>query len=1317
MGQSQPSTDDALPQSSSLTSSSSNKPNLVAKDSDDDLETMPLLLRIILSKADDEDDDIIIGHGDLDDEHQNSATTPKKKKSDNLRHLSLTTAIQSLSTYQILHELQILDEFRSTCTNLYQRVRALFFLYAVHRFHLPERRLGLIAEEKKKKKKKNGAVLVEEDDKVIEGSDGDNESDGKDTTVVCPKGYAALLDRRFEEAIEHFLACVRSSSSSLPISADDTIGDNVKNGQNKGGCAEGGTTTEIGHTSHAIPRRTSLISNLTFSRMDSVATDSSCSSSFYQYSRMSSLDGEHLLSSARMTNDSHVGSVKGHHHSSPEKKPSLLLPSDATSSALAKAYRSLAFQTLADQVKSSVRSHPGNEWMFQLSQVTEQPLCWSEELLLLGKTTTTTGLLPSLLERTPVRMDLSHSCWSDIFFLGMDYPEAARVINCSVDLAVMQQQQQQQDDDATPTPIPTPPIECRLQLTTANPGTIKLTSVDLKSSVLLTHVSQVFNYGADYLGLLKAGLVASGIVPLGLEKRCCEEGGDVPLRELLAVMMPGCNNNNNNNGKDNNNDYCPYGLELTTTVHNIPKGSRLAVSTNLLGSIIAVSMRATSQTSSLTGPLLESERRLVAARAILGEWLGGSGGGWQDSGGVWPGLKLIHGVKSKEGDPEYGVSRGRLLPQHKLLCGEDAPEELLTALERSLVLVHGGMAQNVGPILEMVTEKYLLREEEEWHARHRAMEILDDLLMAFRQSDVKTIARLVTENFFGPIRSVIPWATNQYTETLISRVQERFGTDFWGFWMLGGMSGGGMGFIFDPSVKSQALAELGNIMIGTKKDMEHSLPFAMDPVVFDYRVNEHGTFAELCHDSAAEEETKEATADEHENLTPGGGLDELLREQGFDMKGQEQIRADLQNGLIGLAKNRLSPKSKLTDVSGDDVFIIDEGSISKSTHQRGLEALASGSVGVVTLAAGVGSRWTQGAGVVKALHPFCCIGGKHRTFLDAHLAKNRRVSAESGTPIPHIFTTSWMTDGPISAYVESLNKEHDITPIYISRGQSIGLRMIPMRCDLKFLWEEQSHQRLDEQAEKVRDSVHSALMSWAETNGEGSDYRDNVPKQCLSPVGHWYEIPNLFLNGTLAKLLRERPQLKVLMLHNIDTIGADVDAAILGKFLETGSTLAYEVVPRCIDDMGGGLCRVDGKPRLVEGLALPSEDDELKFSYYNSLTTWIDIDKLLSKFGLTRHDILGNSEKIPHAINAFSRRLPTYVTIKEVKKRWGKGQEDVHPVAQYEKLWGDMSSVEGIECSYFGVSRQRGQQLKDPAQLDGWSRDGSAAYLDSICAW
>ncbi len=52
---------------------------------------------------------------------------------------------------------------------------------------------------------------------------------------------------------------------------------------------------------------------------------------------------------------------------------------------------------------------------------------------------------------------------------------------------------------------------------------------------------------------------------------------------------------------------------------------------------------------------------MVVARAILGEWLGGSGGGWQDSGGVFPGVKIIQGVLAGEGDPEAGISRGRLL--------------------------------------------------------------------------------------------------------------------------------------------------------------------------------------------------------------------------------------------------------------------------------------------------------------------------------------------------------------------------------------------------------------------------------------------------------------------------------------------------------------------------------------------------------------------------------------------------------------------------------------------------------------------------------
>ena len=79
--------------------------------------------------------------------------------------------------------------------------------------------------------------------------------------------------------------------------------------------------------------------------------------------------------------------------------------------------------------------------------------------------------------------------------------------------------------------------------------------------------------------------------------------------------------------------------------------------------------------------------------------------------------------------------------------------------------------------------------------------------------------------------------------------------------------------------------------------------------------------------------------------------------------------------------------------------------------------------------------------------------------------------------------------------------------------------------------------------------------------------------------------------------------------------------------------------------------------------------------------------------------------------------MPTYMTIKDVKKRWGKGQEDVFPVTQYEKLWGDMTAIPEIDCGYVMVPRFRGQQLKEIAQLDGWLRDGSADYLNALCDW
>ena len=1096
---------------------------------------------------------------------------------DAIRNLSLDEICQEAPLQTLLDHCDSLDLFWRNTDNLYHRVRALFFLFSIHRFHLPTR------------------------------------FDESHSGNIPFSALQHLLERRFVEAIDELLDCQ----------------------ENSGAC-------------------------------------------------------------------------------------------DGLSSALAKSYHELAFQTLADQVRKSVRTVRGNQWMFRTGHPFDHPLRIRPELL---KKDTQDVSYPMLKETTAVRMDFTHSAWSDIFFLGMDFPNGAKVINASVNLGLMGRDKK-----------PSPPIECFLRV--IDQPMLKLTSTDLNASAEIHTIAEVFDFAKDYLGLLKAAVIAAGIVPPGME------GSGQSIESLLRRLVgPG------------------LGLEIVSKVNNIPKGSRLAVSTNLLGSLISVCMRATGQVSDLTGGMKETDRRIIAARAILGEWIGGSGGGWQDSGGVWPGIKLICGSEATETDPEFGISRGRLLPTHTVFTEQEISPKTRQALQDSLVLVHGGMAQNVGPILEMATEKYLLRSPVEWEARQEAIEILDEITRGLVEGDIKAIGAATHRNFFGPLQKIIPWCTNLFTNSMIKQCEQRWGDQFWGFWMLGGMAGGGMGFIFDPSVKEEAKVWLQAAMIKTKTSMETRLPFAMTPVVYDFEINDRGTWCDMLtgenakmpieyyalqvpgwlkqesHDLAPQMRRElEQLGSEYRNdagstalsklvesILPGRkatkhrdvSLDELLDQFGFDRELHEQIQADLKSGRFGLSQNRLPPSTSLEDVDAQHVIDCRTADSDSAAVANGQAAIAAGEVAVVTLAAGVGSRWTEGAGVVKGLHPFAQMNGQHRSFLEVHLAKSAKVSqqfAAADKAMPHVITTGYMTHQPIEQHMADVNNYNYPGQVLLSPGRYVGLRSIPMVRDLQFAWQEVAQQVLDQQQQKVRDSLRSALIRWAKQAGEGADYRDNMPMQCLHPVGHWYEIPNMLRNGVLLKLLQQRPELKYLMLHNIDTLGASVDPALLGKHIQQDSCLSFEVIERRLDDRGGGLALVNGQPRLVEGLAMPHEKDEFKLTYYNSLTTWITIDRLLDTMQLTRED-LADDAKVEQAVRRLSHKMPTYITLKDVKKRWGNGQEDVFPVAQFEKLWGDMSALAGVDCRFFVIPLQRGQQLKEQAQLDGWLRDGSASFVEQLCHW
>src|SRR5438552_2363381 len=87
-----------------------------------------------------------------------------------VRNTPLDTICRAASYEELLSGCRELDSFRRRSDNLYGRVRALFFLYAIHSFHLT----------------RHGRTRTR--------------------SIIPFQGYVALLHRRFEEAIEIFLA-------------------------------------------------------------------------------------------------------------------------------------------------------------------------------------------------------------------------------------------------------------------------------------------------------------------------------------------------------------------------------------------------------------------------------------------------------------------------------------------------------------------------------------------------------------------------------------------------------------------------------------------------------------------------------------------------------------------------------------------------------------------------------------------------------------------------------------------------------------------------------------------------------------------------------------------------------------------------------------------------------------------------------------------------------------------------------------------------------------------------------------------------------
>ena len=338
-----------------------------------------------------------------------------------------------------------------------------------------------------------------------------------------------------------------------------------------------------------------------------------------------------------------------------------------------------------------------------------------------------------------------------------------------------------------------------------------------------------------------------------------------------------------------------------------------------------------------------------------------------------------------------------------------------------------------------------------------------------------------------------------------------------------------MGFIFDPDRKAEAQERL---QAHHERDQAPAgsarVPFAMEPVVYDFAINERGTRAELLAGDAA--------------LMPPGyytlTVPALLRQDPRAAAGLAARRAGpLRRRLPHRARSspawcrrsstaccraraeagvaagetstrcssqRLRPRAARADPRRPARRPHRPGAeppAGEQPHRRrrrrttcatpraslpgqryrelGCEALAAGAVAVVSLAGGAGSRWTKGAGVVKALNPFCRLGGRHRSFLEVHLAKSRRIARA----VRHAAAARHHHQLPDARRRSSgcLRGGEQLRLLRARcccrRAGAIGLRLVPMARDLRFAWEEMPQQLLDEQAQKVRDSLRAALIA------------------------------------------------------------------------------------------------------------------------------------------------------------------------------------------------------------------------------------------------
>lgn len=282
---------------------------------------------------------------------------------------------------------------------------------------------------------------------------------------------------------------------------------------------------------------------------------------------------------------------------------------------------------------------------------------------------------------------------------------------------------------------------------------------------------------------------------------------------------------------------------------------------------------------------------------------------------------------------------------------------------------------------------------------------------------------------------------------------------------------------------------------------------------------------------------------------------ERLSRHGFDRARFMERAERLRSGTT--ADNRV--EGLVEPPAAGDVRALPERGTAEhdALSAAGMEVLRRGECALVVLAGGMATRM---GGVVKALVEAL----PYRSFLDLRLGENASLARAAGRSVPLWLMTSHATDADIRQALGSRVSGDELAVF----AQGLSLRLTP-----------------------------SAEL-YLDEHGRPSEYAP----------GHG-DLPDaLRASGLLGRFVQRGG--RVVMVANLDNLGATVDPAVIGWHLAHGAPVSCEVVDKLGSDRGGIPARWNGRPVVLEEFRLPEAFDPGQVRVFNTNTFCFDAKAL-----------------------------------------------------------------------------------------------------------